>query len=932
MIAPDPMKPATKLPSFWIDAFELENIRCFANQRLEFGSGLNLIGGPNGSGKSTLVAALKMALWASNKSKADDALKIDANEPAKLRLSMRAQTVAGLQQISVHKTLSSKLGIRISHQVIGALSAPTVSEGQDAQIALLELIADAKVEQKYRDATRDHALKLIWVEQGDLQVPTPGGTQGESLRSALSQLHDAKAARFVLAAIDAELDTALDKRNGTPKADYKRLVDDAERAQKALAQLKPALAKLKSDREALQALNQQSEEFVHWNGEALALAQAQVLCDDLLRQTQALSLNQRNYAQQNAVLLAQAKELTRLELALLDLHRLRAEIAQLDSELQALESSMAALALTHSQAQKKHAEHKLAMDGAQVAQAQHNAELAQVRQQLLQLQRLDLQAAIRLTRDQTEAAKQVCEQIRGRKTIAHELQTSMQRLQLQQQQREALAPTVRLVSALDLSTVIDPQIDGAPMVPHKLYKLDQRAKIVLEPGLYLEFDLPQLTKDAFRQEARRALELSAQCFPIEAASEQKFASQRLFSEADLMTQLGEFLRMHTELIANLEQSFETALAALAASDERSKSLQRDLKQLAEMDHVGVIAEPIRRLSSDELRALESSLLQTIAQSPVAALTNKLRMAQESLQFVASKFEKAKVNVDKLRNAKDQAQSRLQRLRDLDAPDATVDLAQHLEGLLTLAREAQSEREAELAREKIALDQLAQAVSDRGVASLQQEIAQAQRRLAARQQARLELSVRMGQAEQELALKDPEELATIAQHAQHTLDSKRLRISALKQLQGTLQTEIAQFESQIEQPLLAIVQPLLPKLLAQDVSIKLDGDLAAQLLVFNQLASNLSMDALSIGTREQIAVLLRLAYAKVLSDAGSKVVVVLDDVLNYSDAERLRQFAAILCEFAQHFQILLLSCGWLRWRALFKELQTGTIKDIELKGA
>jgi len=71
--------------------------------------------------------------------------------------------------------------------------------------------------------------------------------------------------------------------------------------------------------------------------------------------------------------------------------------------------------------------------------------------------------------------------------------------------------------------------------------------------------------------------------------------------------------------------------------------------------------------------------------------------------------------------------------------------------------------------------------------------------------------------------------------------------------------------------------------------------------------------LSIGTREQLAVLVRLAYADLLSAAGVPVTVVLDDALVNSDAERRERMLAILYQAAQRYQILLLTCHGQEYR-------------------
>ena len=69
----------------------------------------------------------------------------------------------------------------------------------------------------------------------------------------------------------------------------------------------------------------------------------------------------------------------------------------------------------------------------------------------------------------------------------------------------------------------------------------------------------------------------------------------------------------------------------------------------------------------------------------------------------------------------------------------------------------------------------------------------------------------------------------------------------------------------------------------------------------------SFDHLSMGTQEQIAVLVRLAFAEMLIDQGAPAVVVLDDALVFSDDQRMRLMFDILSHAAQRVQILVFTC-------------------------
>jgi DNA repair exonuclease SbcCD ATPase subunit len=67
------------------------------------------------------------------------------------------------------------------------------------------------------------------------------------------------------------------------------------------------------------------------------------------------------------------------------------------------------------------------------------------------------------------------------------------------------------------------------------------------------------------------------------------------------------------------------------------------------------------------------------------------------------------------------------------------------------------------------------------------------------------------------------------------------------------------------------------------------------------------ERLSDGTQEQIAVLARLAFAEMLTDQGKPAMVILDDALAYSDADRMERMFDILTQAAAKTQILVFTC-------------------------
>lgn len=101
-----------------------------------------------------------------------------------------------------------------------------------------------------------------------------------------------------------------------------------------------------------------------------------------------------------------------------------------------------------------------------------------------------------------------------------------------------------------------------------------------------------------------------------------------------------------------------------------------------------------------------------------------------------------------------------------------------------------------------------------------------------------------------------------------------------------------------------VQPYL-KLLLPGSELALDESLHILGLRRNGLEEK--FDSLSLGTREQLAVLTRLAFADLLREQGHPATVLLDDAVVYADDSRFDRMLHILQKAAQQLQIIVLTC-------------------------
>jgi uncharacterized protein YhaN len=73
--------------------------------------------------------------------------------------------------------------------------------------------------------------------------------------------------------------------------------------------------------------------------------------------------------------------------------------------------------------------------------------------------------------------------------------------------------------------------------------------------------------------------------------------------------------------------------------------------------------------------------------------------------------------------------------------------------------------------------------------------------------------------------------------------------------------------------------------------------------------------LSLGTREQMGIVARLAYADLLKESGKPTLLILDDALVNSDEARLGQMKRVLYDAAARHQVLIFTCHPAAWRDL-----------------
>ncbi|MFS4580875.1 AAA family ATPase [Phaeobacter sp. C3_T13_0] len=151
---------------------------------------------------------------------------------------------------------------------------------------------------------------------------------------------------------------------------------------------------------------------------------------------------------------------------------------------------------------------------------------------------------------------------------------------------------------------------------------------------------------------------------------------------------------------------------------------------------------------------------------------------------------------------------------------------------------------------------------------------------------------------------------VAEALQQTL---LFEVATLRRLDQALQVAQEGEQAQYLGPLMAELTPLLRRLWPE-AQLQIDADSVLP----SQLARGVAeeqLSQLSGGTQEQLALMVRLAFARLLAKSGRGIPVILDDALAYTDDARIEALFDALTLQANDLQILVFSCHQKSFRDL-----------------
>ncbi|SOB99476.1 DNA repair exonuclease SbcCD ATPase subunit [Rhodobacter sp. JA431] len=860
-------------------AIELSNIRRFAGQRARLsglGDGLTVLSEPNEFGKSTFFDALHAVFFERHRASGAAVKSLRPHAGGAPEASVEVELPTG--RYTIFKRWLSRPQARIT-EAGGRIIA------QDDE-------AEAWIEALMQDGAGSGGLAgpsgLVWVRQGLLGLE-PEGTSADERRARERGLNTR---RDLLSSVAGEIEAMTGGRRmdavvarvvedlaplvtatGKPKSGgaWATALAEVESLAKEIAELRPKAERLSGD---LARRGEVQRQIARLTDPAEAQARAE-----------AVKAAKAAYeaAQAHAAQLAQSE--TALRLAQNEEAAANGEISRL-TQLQARLTELAQArdaAETKAEAARQRAEELAGREGAARQKAEASAHI------LRDLRaRLGAAQKAQLARAAAARAEALAGQVKRAESLQQEAEQITAKLGLMRISPKALQAAEEAQAALDRLTVQaelqavqisahptgggQALLEGVPLGagPHPVLAA---CEITL-PGfgsLYLDPGAKRGAETAQRlDQARGARDAALAACGAESLS----AARHLLNEAQ---RLREALKQITASLADVApKGAESLRADLArAQAEATQAPQQGAEEdipalevaLAQADEAASTAQAEARTAQD----LASTAREARAGAEAARLAQK--QAHEAAQQEAGD---PQVLAERLAALRAELPKRAQ---------ATAEKAQAHQ-VLTAAAPDLATAEARLARATSAAEQA------------RQEVEEGRRHLA-------ELDTRISVLAEEGIEERLADLEGRHQEAEARAGRYEGEVKALIRLRVALEAARSAAREAYFEPVMRELKPLL-SILHPGAEIEIDDQTLLPSILTREGEAE-SLDILSGGTREQLAILTRLAFARLFAQAGHPVPVILDDALVMSDDDRIEAMFTALHRVARDQQIIVFTC-------------------------
>ncbi|MGJ7499467.1 AAA family ATPase [Variovorax sp. ZT5P49] len=865
-----------------LQRLRIENFKLFrAPLEIDgFTDGLNLFAAPNESGKSTVAEAIRAAFFERHRSSAVEHLRPWGESSA-------------TPTVEVDFELDGK-PCRLTKAFLGKKRCELVIDGKAMDGAVAEDHLAALLGFRFPGkgaSTPEHMgiPGLLWIKQGTSHdIASAVGFASDHLRNALGESLGELASSngdAVLKAVESERNELLTPAAGTPRGAFADAIRLRTELEADIEQLRADIESYQSGVDRLSGLrrdHQRDEAARPWTAlrEQLAIARQ--------RLDEAKGLNDRKTAQDAA------------------LRQVTAQVNSWRTQLQAMEREEATVVLREKNLQAAQEGLAKALGELQAWEPRHAAAAradAGARENL----RLARQAASRIAQEKTveslaeqlEALAQSHEKAKGEQDKVTRLQAEAQALavpegELKRLQRcadahrtaQARLDAVATALEFELQPAAKVRVAGTELSGSKRQTVIARTDIEIE-GVGRITVLPGgADLESLAIERDRARDELAGLLQVLRAESVAAVEERMRQQALRKGEAG-------AAVAVLAALAPKGLSALAADIAMREARLAEARQVLQGMPPADAAMPSSAQAESEEGAARAAL------EAASAALNDAKIAAGNAR------EQVKAAEDELAAVKATLNDPMRANRKTEAGAALTDaLAQ---------QSALQDKVAELAQQlqSANLPVLAQDVERLEQSVKQAESTHSQR---ANEITRLEaeLEARGALGQEEAASEKRREL----EHAARRCAELERRAKALDHLLKLLREKRSALARRLRAPLQKHLDHYL-QILFPGAQVEVGDDLSPGRITRQGLrgAQSGAFEELSVGAREQMGVVARLAYADLLKEARKPTLLILDDALVNTDEDRLRQMKRVLYDAATRHQILIFSCHPEAWRDL-----------------
>lgn len=849
----------------------------------DFADGLNLFVAPNEAGKSTVTEAIRAAFFERYKSSSVSGLRPWSDSSA-------------TPSVEIEFELGGK-SARLSKAFLGKKRCQLIIDGRnldgtEAEDHLGELLGFSFAGRGGSSAEHMGIPGLLWIKQGSShELAKAVGFASDHLSNALGDSLGELAATNgddVIKAVEVERNQLLTPSTEVPRGAYAEALKRRSELNEKLEALRSEIDAYRTAVDRLATLrrdHRRDGEARPWLDLREQLAQAQAKLDDatgLADRRTAHELLLKQAAAQVVAVRQQLQLMERDEEALTlreaNLEAAQSKLIKAQGLLQAWEPRYAEATLASTKARKR----LVAARQVAVWQAQEKF-VADLTTRLQALQRSQSQAQLKqeeLTQLQAEALSLALPSVELK-----QLREGTDRLRTAQAKLDAVSTALEFELEPSAKVrVAGAEVTGAErltVVARTSIDIEGLGRITVLPG---GEDLQSLIGDRDRQRDELTALLQSLGVANLAAAE---ARERLHAQ-----RLAEAKAATSVLAAHAPDGLVSLEADVAALSTRLTEARQSLEALTLAVEGETSSVPVSQAESDESSA-------RITLDDASTQLNEAKLAVSEANALVSAAQ------DELAAAKATLSDPLRADKKAVASQALTDALAHE----TTARAH--------------VDALAEQLRTLNVSVLQQDVERFELSAKQLEAAHGQRAGEIIRLEAELEAKGALGLEEVAADKQRELEEVgrrcaelERRAKALSHLWKLLIEKRSTLARRLRAPLQRHLSHYL-QILFPGSSIEVSEDLSPGRItrVGTNGAETGEFEELSVGAREQMGVVARLAYADLLREAGKPTLLILDDALVHTDKDRLDQMKRVLYDAASRHQILVFSCHPQAWQDL-----------------